>query len=417
MWGNELAPELHSMTTSLSPPDVDAAIQLHAQYAGAHEGFGVNQRVRVTQLSKTGAGHGRDWVNPLAIQGARTPKKDFSQSPYLPQLENPIYPLSVVDPKYLTDALKINYPPKSSGVRRLTSVPGSSNEALLINERLLEPSTAVANSVYFPQEAVGLVPRLGRSARNEGLNIATVHNQATSPLLTPVPSIGLPLYKYGNDTSFGRNGFYAPPHHNSEEDITQSNLNLLQCLERRESSLSPLLERQAAQPVIHDDETDLGRVVSPSSTSGNGSEYGHSSDGARPSKRRKKSTKDRIKSQPEQNFFEHQPRQKKVSIKKTSRPQSDLSQARSSSDLWHLRNSKTSRQNLSSEQRRANHIGSEKQRRDSIQVLEEELRQVVPVLRSSDFSKAEMLEQAGSWLESLIQGNDILEAQLEECKT
>ena len=400
------------MTTSLSPPDVDATIKLHAEYAGTgREGFGSNRRVRATQFSKSHAEHTRDWTGLLQTEGAQ-PQKDFPTNTHLRPSANQIYPLSVVDPKYLSDTFEINNGPKFSETRGPSA---TSNEALSLNERSLVPSTAVAYSAYFPQGPLGPFPFLGTSAENGRVDSDTVQHKALSPLVPSMRSTGTPIYKYGNDTSFVGDSFYVPQHHKSEDEITQSNMKLLDCLERQESISSPKLERQTAGTSTHVDVSDMGHHVSGESTYDG--EVKPMSIGTRPTRRRKTKVKDRTLSQPEQDCLEHPRRHKKLSSKKASQPQSDLGEDSSCSSPRHSRNSKSIRQNLTSEQRRANHIGSEKQRRDSIQVLEEELRQVVPVLRSSDFSKAEMLEQAGNWLETLLQGNCILEARLDEGKS
>lgn len=418
IWGTELPPELHSMTTSLSPPDVDATIRLHAKFTGTHhQDPGSERRLRATQSSKGYVEHPIDWTSPLPIEGAE-PQRDFSDYSFLPQLGNPVYPSSVVDPKYLTDSRDI------SKTRGLASFPCFSSEDLSINQRSLEP-TISAGAACFPQEALVLLPRHASSAGNEGLGSDTVHAKDLSPPSATMPFTGTPIYKYGNDNSFVMDRFYAPPHQKSEEEITQSSLNLLGCLERQESIPSPRLDRRSAHSSTHFEGSDMDHVLASSSISANESKVNETLVGTRPTKRRKVLRKERNASGPKLSSIPHRPRQKKLlKSKGTSRPRSSLGEEPcSSSPPRHSGDAKSSRQNLSSEQRRANHIGSEKQRRDSIQALEEELRKVVPVLQSSDFSKAEMLEQAGDWLESLLKGNGKLQARLDEktasssCKT
>lgn len=419
LWGNELAPELHSMTTSLAPPDVDATIKLHAEYSGTtHQDFRGHPRLHATQFSNGYTEQTRDGTTSLLTAVGAEPQKYFSNNPYLPRLDIPIQTSSVVDPKYLTDPLDMNNLSQPSGPDGLASLPCSSSEVLSVNERSSEPSTAVADAAYIFPGILDFLP-LGKPTGIGVLGSDIVQATSMSPLLAPMPFAGTPIYSYGNDTNFVRNGFYTPSHQKSEEEITGYSPNFLDCLERQHNVSSPSLDRQTANSRVRIDSSDMDDLVLSGSTSADGSEVKHIRVGARSRKRRKTRTKDKTSFQPEQDYFRHQRRPKKLlPSEDTSQPQLGLGEEPYlSSSSHHSGNTKPSRQNLSSAQRRANHIGSEKQRRDAIQALEEELRKVVPVLRSADFSKAEILEEAGKWLESLVQGNRILEARLGQIKS
>lgn len=75
-------------------------------------------------------------------------------------------------------------------------------------------------------------------------------------------------------------------------------------------------------------------------------------------------------------------------------------------------NSKLSRENLSEEQKRENHIKSEQKRRTLIKEGFDDLCELVPGLRGGGFSKSTMLAMAAEWLEDLLKGNKALEAQI-----
>lgn len=415
-WGNELAPELHSMTTSLSPPGVDATMKLRAEYSGTHhQDFGDHRLLHAAQFSKGYTEHTRDGTTSLLAADGAEPQKYFPHHPYLPQLDNPIQPSSVVDPKYLTDSLDVGDSSKSSGSGGVVSQQFPRSEGLSINERSIEPSTAVADSTYIFPGILDFSPHLGRSIGNVALGSDAVHATGMSPPLAPVPFVGPTVYKYGNDMSFVRNGFYTPQHEKSEGEIAGYSPNFLDCLERRTNVSSPRLDRQATISDVNIGSSELDDLVLSGSISVGASEVKPTGAGARSRRRRKSRTKDKTSFQPEQGHLRHQRRLSKLSSSEDS-SQTPLGLFEepylSSGSHQSAKPHKPHRQNLSSEQRRANHIGSEKQRRDAIQGLEEELRKIVPVLRSSDFSKAEILEEAGKWLESLIEGNRVLEARL-----
>lgn len=408
MYENGLAPELHYMGTSLTPPDVDTAIRFQANLNMTNQdGSWRELRLHATPLSKGQAKHTQNWTSLLPTEDVQS-QKGFVNNSHFHRPSNPTYPLTVVNPVNLTDPLDLK---NSAKTYELGGLTGLESEALSISVRPSEPSTACADSVYFSQGTSDSFTRVARAAENEEFLSSTAYLKNVNPQLT---FIAMPTYKYGNDTSFIKTGFHAPPHQKSEEEITQSTMNLLDCLEPQESCAntrisSPRLHQQVRR-------SDMDQPSSAGSISANGSEAKQESIGVRPINRRKTHSKDQKSFDLDQDWGQYLPRQKKLmSSKDAPHSQSGLiEKTGSSSGSRQSAILKSSRQNLSSEQRRANHIGSEKQRRDSIQALEEELRRIVPALRNGDYSKAEMLEHAGDWLENLIQGNRILRARLEE---
>lgn len=73
---------------------------------------------------------------------------------------------------------------------------------------------------------------------------------------------------------------------------------------------------------------------------------------------------------------------------------------------------KPTRENLSEEQKRENHIRSEQKRRTLIKEGFDDLCELVPGLRGGGFSKSTMLTMTAEWLEELLLGNRDLTAQL-----
>jgi hypothetical protein len=75
---------------------------------------------------------------------------------------------------------------------------------------------------------------------------------------------------------------------------------------------------------------------------------------------------------------------------------------------------KASRENLTEDQKRENHIKSEQKRRTLIREGFEDLGELVPGLKGGGFSKSAVLIMAADWLEELIQGNQELQGRLNQ---
>lgn len=72
------------------------------------------------------------------------------------------------------------------------------------------------------------------------------------------------------------------------------------------------------------------------------------------------------------------------------------------------------RENLTEDQKRENHINSEKKRRKVIQVGFENLSHIVPDIKGGNPSKSAMLEATVAWLQDLLDGNEALKAQMSQ---
>ena len=109
---------------------------------------------------------------------------------------------------------------------------------------------------------------------------------------------------------------------------------------------------------------------------------------------------------------------KRKSIKKSSSndspgPDSEQSHKRRKSTAAANAAAKASRENLTEDQKRENHIKSEQKRRTLIREGFEDLGELVPGLRGGGFSKSAVLIMAADWLEELIQGNEALRRRLD----
>lgn len=72
------------------------------------------------------------------------------------------------------------------------------------------------------------------------------------------------------------------------------------------------------------------------------------------------------------------------------------------------------RENLTEDQKRENHINSEKKRRKVIQVGFENLSHIVPAIKGGNPSKSAMLEATVAWLQDLLDGNEALKEQVSQ---
>lgn len=77
---------------------------------------------------------------------------------------------------------------------------------------------------------------------------------------------------------------------------------------------------------------------------------------------------------------------------------------------------KATRENLTEDQKRENHIKSEQKRRTLIREGFEDLGELVPGLRGGGFSKSAVLIMTADWLEELMQGNDVLRRRLDQMR-
>lgn len=77
---------------------------------------------------------------------------------------------------------------------------------------------------------------------------------------------------------------------------------------------------------------------------------------------------------------------------------------------------KSTRENLTEDQKRENHIKSEQKRRTLIREGFEDLGELVPGLRGGGFSKSAILVMTADWLEELIQGNEALRQKIDAAK-
>jgi hypothetical protein len=103
---------------------------------------------------------------------------------------------------------------------------------------------------------------------------------------------------------------------------------------------------------------------------------------------------------------------KRKSAKANDSPASDQNHKRRKSGAGSA--AKATRENLTEDQKRENHIKSEQKRRTLIREGFEDLGELVPGLRGGGFSKSAVLSMSAEWLEDLMQGNEELRQRLNQ---
>ncbi|RSL57642.1 hypothetical protein CEP53_006432 [Fusarium sp. AF-6] len=211
-------------------------------------------------------------------------------------------------------------------------------------------------------------------------------------------------YQWGSDANFSRIQGYLP---NSEketaESLTKEQLKYLECFEPSQSADNT----RPSSPVhtkIAPPQSRMAQAVKPPETD------------APPRKRRKSRNS---KEGPDEDAQDETTtpksnRRRKSKMERlgstSSGPTEEVSTGKRRKSM--ANGAKATRENLTEEQKRENHIRSEQKRRTLIKEGFEDLCDLVPGLRGGGFSKSTMLTMAAEWLDDLLKGNEALTAQL-----
>ena len=235
----------------------------------------------------------------------------------------------------------------------------------------------------------------------------------------PQPDGGLHLL-WGSDGNFANNQFFPPAHLETVAHVTDGLLERVQSFAERTSANST----QPSSPVAQRPKNDVNTANGVGQISKATADFAHEGEDSVISPRKRKLRKaglemkeeDDVAGDEEEDWQESIPRRGKRQkrtlgkVKKKSSAVGNHVKGRESESAEY----KTGRDNLTEEQRRENHILSEQKRRNLIKQGFDDLSELVPGLKSGGFSKSAMLTQAVEWLESLIDGNARLLAQLSE---
>lgn len=235
----------------------------------------------------------------------------------------------------------------------------------------------------------------------EWMGTAALQPQRSHSRLLPVTE-----YQWGSDSTFNASKAYTP---SSQKDTVehhhQQQLDILGCLE----------PSQSADNTRPNSPTPLNSKPGPNASL---QALKLPEDPEAPPRKRRKSKIARAESNADDDDEAEETSSSKASRRR--KPKSEHSQASSppaSSEGGKRRKSavnggKASRENLTEEQKRENHIKSEQKRRTLIKEGFDDLCELIPGLQSRGLSKSTMLTMAAEYLEQLLQGNKELSEQL-----
>lgn len=207
--------------------------------------------------------------------------------------------------------------------------------------------------------------------------------------------------KWGTDSGFasGR-GFVPPPNAITEDEIDESITNTLECfLPGSNASTRP---SSPSAPKAQPFERRLNNITE--------AKQDEADDSAKMKKRKKSKAKDDEYDNEEESGTANKNSRKRRPKSSGGNADSDTPQKRRKSSASAA--PKMTRENLTEDQKRENHIKSEQKRRTLIKEGFEDLNELVPDLRGGGFSKSAVLLMAADWLEDLIKGNNNLKTQL-----
>ncbi|PCD19145.1 hypothetical protein FGRA07_05950 [Fusarium graminearum] len=210
-------------------------------------------------------------------------------------------------------------------------------------------------------------------------------------------------YQWGSDANFNQIAYTPSSEKETSESLSKDQLEMLNCLAQSQSAgnTRPNSPLQAKAQLPHSRLSEFSKVQEVNTP---------------PRKRRKsRNSKDAPNDETQDEAGVSKPvRRRKPKAERvgsiTSPVVNEVSSGKRRKSAVNA--AKLSRENLSEEQKRENHIKSEQKRRTLIKEGFDDLCELVPGLRGGGFSKSTMLAMAAEWLEDLLKGNKALEAQI-----
>jgi hypothetical protein len=259
----------------------------------------------------------------------------------------------------------------------LASLPMTGPQHGLIHERLgsLVPNhnTQGAHTPFAPQWATSKAPQ-----------------QHQSDFGPPLQKFDLKRsYTFGTDNSFNNSSGYSLPNgHASGESAARASIQEI------EETSHHILRAVAGIEGPSTTSTTYTHALRDDDDEQSDDAASEDEDEGRPTKKRKKSQTRSSRDTP-----------KKVArngkARKVSAAEENTKKKRATAAAQ-----KTHRENLTEEQKRSNHILSEQKRRDLIKQGYKDLNEVVPAVRGGGLSKSQVLVEAATFLEKLIEDND-----------
>ena len=230
--------------------------------------------------------------------------------------------------------------------------------------------------------------------------------------------------QFGSDARFEGPGFMAPPEQETEEALVRRRINHLECLKPVLSPASthppsPMTQKRNHSQVQYLDKQAGSYHQFPNQNLGPPQTFDDFEDPDPTPKRKRKAVLDDDLDYEASSAPARTPSKRtKTSASKISTPNRQIvSSSRADSSKQRQASIKNSRQVLSEEQKKTNHIISEQKRRDLIRRGYEGIQVLVPALKNTKTSKGGMLESAANWLDDILRSNDVLRQQLSSLKS
>ncbi|KAL1881119.1 hypothetical protein VTK73DRAFT_4796 [Phialemonium thermophilum] len=215
--------------------------------------------------------------------------------------------------------------------------------------------------------------------------------------------------QWGSDSNFGRH-FIPQSEKETSEALEKERLIYMNCLEVNSSAANT----RPSSPVYNGD---LSPLKLKTRSTGQAAPEPERDEGHTPPRKRRKSrpradSEDAEEETTSSTSRQIRRRRAKGADTTATSPPADSSSGKRRKSAGANGNSKPTRENLTEEQKRENHIRSEQKRRTLIKEGFDDLCDLVPGLKGGGFSKSSMLTMAAEWLDELLRGNQQLQAQL-----
>lgn len=288
------------------------------------------------------------------------------------------------------------------------------------------------SSVPGSSQLLSSVPRIQLEESGQQMfppNLSHSYNQDvafSSSVINPSPALSAPSHqqkpidvRWGSDVSFLDHGYVAPPEQETEEEVTKG---LIQNIKYMVPESSANNTRPPSPSILDPPRNTMRPTVYPDGVDETPSAPGvRKEDRATGRKRRRSEIKD--ESGNSDGSADDKAPVKVAKVKtaagrsriRTRKPPPSESSSKEGNAL--SGSHKLTRENLSEQQKRSNHIQSEQRRRNLIKQGFDDLCTLVPSLRTGGHSKSGILVQAADWLEDLLKGNEELKVVLESLKS
>ena len=229
--------------------------------------------------------------------------------------------------------------------------------------------------------------------------------------------------RFGSDVRFEGPGFMAPPDQESDEALFRRRKAHLECLKPEPSPASTHppspVQQKRAQPQLQRANYTASLAQQPLIQSPSTSQKFNVNAqlDQTPRKRRKADFDDDSDYEDPSTPVNPRSKRTKVSSSPNITPiRQDSTTIKGGNTRSRQNSIKNSRQCLSEEQKKHNHIISEQKRRDLIKKGYTGIQHLVPSLKGTKTSKGNILESAADWLEDILHCNDRLRQRLEYLK-